>query len=267
MATSLEKMILQSRTYNLLRYSALPDFFIEKLSGTTGKAKNYYGSFLTRHDNKLVFDVGANKGNKVKALLALGYRVIAVEPEKNSLKTLHYRFDKHSAVTLVEKGLSDAPGTAQIHIAAPRSGFNTLSNKWVDILGRSDVNRFEQKIEYADAYDIPLTTLDQLISEFGIPYFIKIDVEGYEVNVLHGLHAAPDFISFETNLPEFLEETLECIRHLQSISPDIFFNYSINDHLEFKQWISPAALIELMANGGMRYMEIIASLKGGHKTL
>ncbi len=267
MATSLEKMILQSRTYNLLRYSALPDFLIEKLSGATRKAKNYYGSFLTRHDTKLVFDVGANKGNKVKALLALGYQVIAVEPEKNSLKTLKYRFAKNPDVTLVEKGLSDAPGSAQIHIAAPRSGFNTLSNKWVDILGRSEVNRFEQKIEYSDAYDIPLTTLDHLIAEFGIPYFIKIDVEGYEVNVLHGLHAAPDFLSFETNLPEFLDETLECIRHLQTVAAGVCFNYSVNDQLELSQWISPDALVSLVANGGLRYMEIIASLKGGHSTL
>jgi FkbM family methyltransferase len=257
----IEKIINQSQMYNLLRYAALSDYFVEKITGDKSKAKKFYRGFLTDRSDRLVFDVGANKGNKVQALLELGYQVIAVEPEKKSLKTLHWRFSGNKKVRIVEKGLSDQPGSTNIFIAEPRSGFNTLSNKWVDILGKSDVNRFEKKIEYQDSYEITLTTLDELIRQFGLPYFIKIDVEGYENNVIRGLNQVPDFLSFETNLPEFLEETLECIAHLRKLSPGISFNYSIAENLEESNWVSAEALIKIVTGSSLRYMEIVCRMR------
>ena len=257
----IEAMIIHSQAYNALRYAAIPNWVVETLTKVTRRDKQFYASFLSTPQKKLVFDVGANKGNKTRALLELGCDVIAVEPEFKSLRTLQYRFGNNKRVKIVEKGLSDKPGKATIHIAAPRSGFNTLSDKWVGILGQSDVNRFEKKIAYSDEYEIELSTLDELIKTFGLPYFIKIDVEGYELNVLKGLTQAPDFISFETNLPEFLDETKQCLQQLLQISPTASFNYSIAESLVLPNWISGEALTQILTTGGLRYMEIICRMK------
>jgi hypothetical protein len=91
-----------------------------------------------------------------------------------------------------------------------------------------------------------------------VPYYVKIDVEGFEINVIRGMDKVPAFISFETNLPEFMEETIECVRQIINRSPSARFNYSINDKLELTDWISAIELEKMIRNEGLRYMEIIS---------
>ena len=66
------KLINNTGLYNWLRFSSVPETLIESLSGKTDKNVTFYSSFLTtevinNHNTRLVFDIGANKGNKTKA--------------------------------------------------------------------------------------------------------------------------------------------------------------------------------------------------------
>lgn len=248
--------------YNLLRYSRLSDFIVENATGRLKKSVSFYRSFLGKSPGtgKLAFDIGANKGNKIAALLEMGFRIIALEPEKNSLSTLKWRFAKDNRVTIVEKGVSDKKGSTNIYISEPRSGLNTMSKKWVDVLNNPGVNRWNKKVSYKDSYEVDLTTLDDLIQQYGLPYFIKIDVEGYEENVLRGLKHTPAFISFETNLPEFLQETIGCIEHISALSANAAYNYSLDDKLESDKWLTQAEMLEKIGDKSMRYMEIVCKL-------
>lgn len=257
MLKKIERLINRSPFYNIIRFNALTDMILEVKNRKTKKNINFYSSFLDlQSSNKLVYDIGANKGNKVKCFLKMGFRVIAVEPEKKALSTLYWRFGKNKNVTIVEQGISDKEGVLDIHITDSRSGLNTLSDKWVNTLETEKGNRWQKKHAFKNSYKITVTTLDHLFAAYGTPYFIKVDVEGYENRVIKGMHKLPAFISFETNLPEFLQETNECIQHLTKLSDKIVFNYSLADKLESERWITTDEIMNIIKDPSIRYMEI-----------
>jgi FkbM family methyltransferase len=258
MLKRVESLINNSPFYNIIRFNPISELIIETRTRKTIKAIDFYSSFLdTRSSNHLVYDIGANKGNKVKAFLKMGFEVIAVEPERKAISTLKWRFGHNKKVTLLENGVSDKESVLTIHIAANRSGLNTVSDKWVESLEKEKSNRWHKKHDFKKKYEIKAITLDQIVQQYGIPYYIKIDVEGHEKTVLKGLKSLPAFISFETNLPEFLEETIECIQLLTALSDKILFNYSIVDKTELVNWIPAHEMIEKIKDPAFRYMEII----------
>ena len=93
MLKKIESLINKSPFYNIIRFNPVSDFIVEAKTRRTKKSIQFFSSFLDSHSsNKLVYDIGANKGNKVNALLRMGFGVIAVEPEKKALSTLRWRF-------------------------------------------------------------------------------------------------------------------------------------------------------------------------------
>jgi len=65
---------------------------------------------------------------------------------------------------------------------------------------------------------VPIKTLDQLIATYGRPKYIKIDVEGYELPVIGGMHAKIDLISFEYHLnKDDCAAKLQIIEYLKQV--------------------------------------------------
>ena len=85
-----------------------------------------------------------------------------------------------------------------------------------------------------------MTTLDALIENYGMPDFIKIDVEGYELEVLKGLTQPIRMISFEYTIPEQYNSVLECIKIVEKVNPYLLCNYSIGESMEWANinWLS-----------------------------
>ncbi len=260
--TTLKSLINNSFLYHPLRFSSISEMIYEAITSKSKKTMEFYKSFLQPPDNvktKLpVFDIGANKGNKTKALLQLGFIVIALEPEKNSISTLKYRYGKNPKVKIIEKGVSSEEGFTEIYITQARSGLNTMNTKWKDSLQNEEKNRWGKQVDFKESYKVPLTTLENLYSEFGMPYFIKIDVEGYELEVIKGMKSLPAYISFEANLPEFIEETISCIEMINSLSDSVLFNYSFDEKLVVNNWLSANEMINCLNNTTERYIEIIS---------
>src|ERR1700722_17402969 len=173
----------------------------------------------------LIFDVGANCGQKTDVFLRLGARVVAVDPDEENQsilkeKFLAYRFSP-KPVVVIGKALSDRDTIQTMWIDSPGSAINTLSEKWVGALRggprRSQSERDSQ--EFARQREVETTTLDQLMATHGTPFFVKIDVEGYERTVLQGLRRPVPYLSFEVNLPEFRPEGLEWVELLRRLAP------------------------------------------------
>jgi FkbM family methyltransferase len=198
----------------------------------------------------LIFDVGANHGHKTSIFLRLGAKVVAVEPDDANQEKLRQRFLEYrltpKPVRLVAKALSDSNSVATMWVDAPGSAKNTMSLKWVTTL-REDEKRFGERLGFSGTRKVETTTVEDLIDAYGIPFFIKIDVEGHEVSVLRGMKRPVPYLSFEVNLPEFASEGLECIELLNKIAGNGEFNYvaDLRAGLELKQWLPHQDFVRL----------------------
>jgi len=91
---------------------------------------------------------------------------------------------------------------------------------------------------------------DALIERYGTPFYIKIDVEGYEEQVLQGLSVMPRLLSFEFSRL-YLSPVLRSLG--SAILSGATFNYTLVDpvKLELNRWVSGSELREkLLSLGG-----------------
>lgn len=198
------------------------------------KMVSFFSQFINEGD--LCFDIGAHRGNRTEIFLRLGAKVVAVEPQEDCIDCLQQKFQKEPRVMLVNKGLSDKEGESTLYICEDASTISTFSDKWK--WGRfSNYKWNKSKI-------VPVTTLDNLIKEFGLPVFCKIDVEGFEFQVLKGLSQPITYISFEFTR-EFFENAKSCINYLLSLGHREF-NCSLGESMQmlFHTWVTPKELYQ-----------------------
>ncbi|MGE0704977.1 MAG: FkbM family methyltransferase [Vicinamibacterales bacterium] len=209
----------------------------------------------------LIFDIGANQGVKTDIFLRLGARVVAVDPDRTSTAILEEKFRRlrlrPNRVVVVPKAVADRETVTTMWVDSPGCTMNTLSAKWVDTL-REDTARFGTRLQFGQTQAIETTTLDRLAEVHGAPFFIKIDVEGFEIAVLRGLTKAVPYLSFEVNLPEFRTEGLACVERLASIAREGQFNYAIDLRrgLELRRWLPPRAFSHVLEHCGHSSVEV-----------
>jgi FkbM family methyltransferase len=251
-------MLKSTFVYQRLKTSFLRDLYLRStdrrwIDVRDGEVDFYRQVLTGMKPGDLIFDVGANDGSKTDVFLRLKAKVVAADPDDLNQKVirdrfLRYRFAPRSVV-VIGKALSDATTTETMFIDGPGSAVNTLSKKWAEAL-KSEKESFEFGnfgLEFAQSKVIETTTLEELIETYGLPYFIKVDVEGYEINVIRGLKRPVPFLSFEVNLPEFRVEGLECVRILEDLAVGGRFNYIVDcqQGLALNEWVDASEFRQL----------------------
>lgn len=159
-----------------------------------------YNFIYTKISNKLVFDVGAHVGKLTKKFIEAGAKVVAIEPQTDL--TANENFD--GVLSIENVCISDKIGKDKFYRCS-RTSLSTCDTFWKDC----------HNGEW-DEVMISTYTLDYLIEKYGIPVYIKIDVESFEEYVLKGLTYNIDYISVEYTR-SFRQKFINCLKEIERL--------------------------------------------------
>jgi FkbM family methyltransferase len=151
-----------------------------------------YARFVRK--DQLAFDIGSHVGDRIGGFRRLGARVVALEPQPDCAEAIEAIYRGDADVTLVKAACGPKSGELTLHINSANPTVTTASTAFVkaaDGAGGWEGQSWDRAIT------VPVTTVDLLIAAYGRPAFIKIDVEGFEADVLAGLSAPVPALSFE----------------------------------------------------------------------
>lgn len=188
------------------------------------QAARFYADFVRPGD--IAFDIGAHVGNRTRALTRAGAHVIAVEPQHLFSRFLAATLPRDTTILPVAVG--NAPGPASMTVSRLHPTVSTIAADFGDNVGRA---RGFTKVTWDRMQPVEVTTLDRLVERFGVPAFIKIDVEGHEAEVLAGLSHPVSTVAFEY-LPPAIGVALACIDRLALLA-DYEFNIVRGEGFDF----------------------------------
>jgi FkbM family methyltransferase len=189
----------------------------------------------------LCFDIGSNMGDKTQQMLNLGAKVVSVDPQKECFEFLSKRFEGNDNVIPVNFGCGPSRERGIIKI----SSHHTLSTMSEEFMMETTKERF-QGVKWEREERVEILTLDDLIDLYGVPRFCKIDVEGYESEVLKGLSKQIEYLSLEF-VPELKHKSFECMKILEGLGR-YSFNYSEGESgiFEFNEWVDQDFMVEYL---------------------
>lgn len=196
------------------------------------RMRRFYSQFIREGD--LCFDIGAHTGNRSAVWLKMKAKVVAVEPQPFFVQHLIKKMGYENYFTLLPKAVGDKETKAQLRISYLHPAISTISENWVKVM-----KDFDPSVKFEESIEVEVTTLDRMIEQFGIPRFCKIDVEGYEEQVLSGLNKAIPCLSFEF-FPTTLNRAVSCIDILEK-KGNFRYNWSLIETFKWRseKWLTP----------------------------
>lgn len=156
----------------------------------------------------LCFDLGAHHGESAAVLLEAGAgQVLSVEACHANYTKLVERWQGDPRVLTLHAAVMDVPGLVTLSRAAQRDGLSTIyPEKWAEMYSDAD---------YQPPELVPAVNLSLLMERFGVPHFLKVDVEGAELPVLLDLEETPQYVSFEFH-GRYMQDARDCLDLLRS---------------------------------------------------
>ena len=164
----------------------------------------------------LIFDLGCHNGQDSDFYLKKGFAVVAVEANPGLCDALRHRFSREIAdgrFVLIEKAIGDGAGDVEFFVNDERSIWGTTSYN-ARYKNRSSAKGFPHWTKII----VPMIPFSSLIDQFGVPYYLKIDIEGADLLCLEDLMKArdrPNFVSIERQ--PFLSDQLKELKLLKSL--------------------------------------------------
>jgi FkbM family methyltransferase len=148
------------------------------------------------HDASLVFDIGMHRGEDTAFYLSRGFRVVGAEANTALVRGLEDRFRaeiRAGRVVVLPVAIGPRAGRMRFAVASGATVFSTGDPGFRELAQRHGVE-FE-------SVDVEMTTIGDVIAEYGTPYFMKVDIEGMDRAVVASmvdLPTRPPLLSIES---------------------------------------------------------------------
>lgn len=156
---------------------------------------------MDRKQNRAVFDLGMYEGEDTAYYLRRGFKVLAVDANPDMVGHAKTKFSQQLAtgqLTILNVAITDRDGEeVEFHL----SNDPTWSS-----LKKSLSNR---EYLYRQTIKIGTRTLPSLIHDYGVPYYCKIALEGYDAVALRTLMQVEQ-------LPLFVSAATECLSEFEN---------------------------------------------------
>jgi FkbM family methyltransferase len=155
----------------------------------------------------LIYDVGMHRGEDTQFYLRKGFRVVAFEadPEHvNFCRTKFAEFINQGQLKIVEGAITNLPT-----VEASRKTVSFYKNEQVSVWGTicpELVERHKKVGARSRIIEVYAVNFEHAIKEHGMPYYMKIDIEGSDMvclNALRRFRERPDYISIESDKTSF----------------------------------------------------------------
>jgi FkbM family methyltransferase len=150
-------------------------------------------------NSNLIFDIGANIGQYMLFFSEFSNKqskIISFEPNKDVFKLLEINriINCNNNVTSRNIAIGAYEGKVSLGIDSATGGRSSST---------------EQVDSFLDSCEVDQSTLDKIFNQYGIPDFIKVDVEGAEINIfnienIHKLNKTKLLIEVRENTKEFI---------------------------------------------------------------
>lgn len=190
-------------------------------------------------NEKLIIDVGMHKGEDAIHYLKQGYNVIGIEANPILVEEAKLKYKKYvdsKQLTIVNIGIAKEEGILTFYKNRRLTEWSSFDKE----LG----TRLNTK---ADEVEIKCITTAQLLEKYGVPYYLKIDIEGYDFICVDGLpndKELPTYISCEAsdlrNLDVLYERGYKHFKIINQLNGFLF----IDNELEAKKWYPKYQIIK-----------------------
>src|SRR6266481_309562 len=155
----------------------------------------------------LIYDVGMHKGEDTGFYLRKGLQVVAIEANTEFCEECAQKFSAKidsGQLRIINKAISNTVGTIDCFVNEAVSVWGTANLEWV--------KRNEARGTKSHPVKVEATTMKEVLREFGTPYYMKIDIEGFDFLCLEGLlgmEEKPKYVSVESSATSIRDTFLQ----------------------------------------------------------
>ena len=171
--------------------------------------------------NNLIFDVGMHKGEDTDFYIKKGFDVIGFEANPELIKYLKIKFEKeikNKKLIIIEGAIVDKNFEDKVIFYKNKKNtvWGTIIKDW------ADRNAFDNA--ESEAIEVNSINFKECLAKYGVPYYMKIDIEGMDLfccETLLQFDKKPKFISIESDKLDY-DRLCSEIKLLEKLGYDKF---------------------------------------------